>query len=114
MRREDFEHVIAAAAEVVDEDEFVVIGSQAILGPYPDAPDVLLRSLEADIYPLADPRKADLIDGALGDASPFHRSFGSYAHAVGPETLVAPEGWQARLIRVEIPPRPLSDGHPIA
>jgi hypothetical protein len=39
MRRDEFEHVIAAAANVVDEDEFVVIGSQAILGPYPDAPE---------------------------------------------------------------------------
>jgi hypothetical protein len=32
MRREDFEHVIAAAAEVSGEREIVVIGSQAILG----------------------------------------------------------------------------------
>jgi hypothetical protein len=32
MRREDFEHVIAAAANVTGEDEFVVIGSQIIPG----------------------------------------------------------------------------------
>jgi hypothetical protein len=114
MRRGDFEHVIAAAANVVGVDEFVVIGSQAILGPRPDAPDALLRSLEVDIYPAAAPAKADLIDGALGDGSPFHRSFGYYAHGVGPETAKAPAGWPERLIRVEIPPRAGSSRNPVA
>ena len=44
MRRKDFEHVLAAAANVIETDEFVVIGSQAILGSFPDAPEDLLRS----------------------------------------------------------------------
>jgi hypothetical protein len=39
VRRADFEHVIAAAANVTGQNEFVVIGSQAILGTYPDAPE---------------------------------------------------------------------------
>jgi hypothetical protein len=51
MRREQWEHVIAAAASVSGEYEFVVIRSQAILGPFPDAPDAMLRSQEADLYP---------------------------------------------------------------
>lgn len=110
MRRHDLEHVIGAAANVVGETEFVVIGSQAILGPYPDAPDPLLRSMEADIYPLRSPEKADEIDGALGDGSPFHRQFGYYAHGVGPETAKAPSGWQQRLVRVSMPARPGSEG----
>jgi hypothetical protein len=114
VRREDFEHVIAAAANVVKADNFVVIGSQAILGPHPDAPDALLRSMEADIYPADAPEKADLIDGALGDGSPFHRAFGYYAHAVGPETARPPDGWQARLIRIEIPARVTSPQRPAA
>ena len=38
MRRADLEHVIRAAAAVAD-DEIVVIGSQAILGGLPLAPD---------------------------------------------------------------------------
>jgi hypothetical protein len=49
VRREDFEHVIGAAANVAGEDEFVVIGSQAVLGPHPDAPDELLQSMEVDL-----------------------------------------------------------------
>ncbi len=47
-------------------DEFVVIGSQAILGTVEQPPEEMLHSLEVDIYPLRDPRGADVIDGALG------------------------------------------------
>lgn len=114
MRRDQFEHVVAAAANVVGEDEFVVICSQAILGPHPDAPDVLLRSMEADMYPVANPGNADMIDGALGDGSPFHRSFGYYAHGVGPETAKAPSGWRERLVRVDVPARVQSSRQPVA
>lgn len=101
-----FDHVIAAAAEVAGQDELVVIGSQAILGSVRDPPQSMLRSMEADVYPLRDPAAADLIDGALGDGSQFHRTFGFYAHGVGPETAKAPAGWSERLVRRRIPPRP--------
>ncbi len=105
MRREDFEHVIAAAAEVSGEREIVVIGSQAILGSFPEPPEAMLFSAEADVYPLNDPSKAEAIDGSLGDGSFFHSTYGYYAHGVGPETAVAPVGWDERLVRVEIPAR---------
>jgi hypothetical protein len=59
MRRAELEHVIAAAAQITREEEFVVVGSQAILGSHPDAPVALLRSIEADIYPAHAPRTAD-------------------------------------------------------
>lgn len=106
MRRHELEHVVAAAGAVTGEREIVVVGSQAVLGSYPDAPAELLRSMEADVYPLEAPARAIEIDGALGDGSPFHRAYGYYARGVGPETAKAPVGWQQRLIRVEIPVRP--------
>lgn len=105
MRREDFEHVIAAAAEVSGEREIVVIGSQAILGSVVDPPTELLFSMEADVYPLHDPEKGEAIDASLGDGSFFHGTYGYYAHGVGPETAKAPAGWERRLVPVEIPPR---------
>lgn len=114
MRREDFEHVIAAAAAVADEREIVVIGSQAILGSFPDPPRAMLFSAEADVYPLNDPAKAEAIDGSLGDGSYFHSTFGYYAHGVGPETAVAPTGWEDRLVRVEIPARVGQSGGVVA
>jgi hypothetical protein len=105
VRRDEFDHVVAAAADVTDETELVVVGSQAILGPFPDAPRTMLRSMEADLYPRSAPEKADDIDGSLGDGSAFHRTYGYYAHGVGPETAKAPDGWEKRLIAVEIPAR---------
>lgn len=102
MKREEFEHVIRAAAEVV-EDEVVVIGSQAVLGQYPDAPPSLLRSAEVDLFPRTAPDRAEEIDGAIGDGSRFHATFGYYAHGVGPETATPPAGWEERLVRVELP-----------
>jgi hypothetical protein len=87
MRREDLQHVVAAAAQIVGESEFIVVGSQSILGSYPDAPEALLRSQEADIYPRHAPDKAINIEGALGDGSHLQQTFGYYAHAVGPEHL---------------------------
>lgn len=101
MRREDFEHVIRAAAAIV-RDEIVVIGSQAVLAQYPNAPDALLTSLEVDVFPRNHPERADEIDGALGDGSPFHQTFGYYAHSVGRETPIAPAGWESRLVRIEV------------
>jgi hypothetical protein len=77
-----FQHVVAAAAGVTGQDEFVVIGSQAILGSIDDPPKSMLVSLEADMYPLHDPSAADRIDGALGDGSQFHLVFGYYAHGM--------------------------------
>jgi hypothetical protein len=114
MRLEDLHHVIAAAAQIVGESEFVVVGSQSILGSYPHAPDALLRSQEADIYPRGAPDRASVIEGALGDGSHFQQTFGYYAHAVGPETAKAPLGWEDRLVVVEIPPRPASEVRAVA
>src|SRR5919201_476549 len=41
----------------------------------------------------------------LGDGSWFHRTYGYYAHGVGPETAKAPAGWEGRLVVVEVPVR---------
>lgn len=105
MRLQDLDHVVTAAAQIVRETEFVVIGSQAILGSFPDAPETLLRSQEADIYPRNAPEKAIDIEGSLGDGSHFQATYGYYAHAVGPETAKAPAGWQDRLVVRDVPPR---------
>lgn len=105
MQRRQFEHLIAAAADVSGEREIVVIGSQAILGTVDEPPASMLFSMEADVYPLHSPDKAIEIEGSLGDGSPFQGMNGYYAHGVAPETAKAPTGWEERLVRVEIPPR---------
>lgn len=105
MTREELEHVIRAAADVVD-DDLIVVGSQAILGQHPDAPDSMLISQEADVFPRTDPAAAIEIDGAIGDGSQFHRTYGYFAHGVGPETATLPDGWEGRLVRVRVPVLP--------
>jgi|ERR1700722_252671 hypothetical protein len=114
MRPHEFDHILGAAANVTGQREFVVIGSQAILGSIDEPPEDLLQSMEADLYPLANPTDADKLDGALGDGSQFHVTFGYYAHGVGPETAKAPAGWESRLVRHEVSPRPGSNRHAIA
>jgi hypothetical protein len=54
------------------------------------------------MYPLADPDRADEIDGALGDGSRFQHTNGYFAHGVGPTTAKAPAGWMDRLVRVDV------------
>ena len=103
MTREQLEHIIRASATIADDDEIVVIGSQAILGQFPDAPEELCRSMEADVWPRNHPERWELVDGSIGELSPFHETFGYYAQGVGPETAVLPDGWQSRLVRVESP-----------
>ena len=41
MTRSELEHLIRAAADIANDDDIVVIGSQAILGQFPDAPATL-------------------------------------------------------------------------
>ena len=110
MRRSELEHIIRAAAAITNEYELVIIGSQSILGAVPDPPATLVESMEADIYPLQQPELADLIDGAIGEASPFHERFGYYAQGVGPDTAILPHGWQSRLVKLQSPNTDLKVG----
>lgn len=100
MNRSQLEHVIRAAAAISGDSEIVVIGSQSILGRYPDAPAELLVSSDVDVYPRNYPERADLVEGSIGELSPFHETYGYYAQAVGERTAVLPEGWESRVVPV--------------
>jgi hypothetical protein len=100
MNRAGLEHILRAAAAVSNEREIVVIGSQAVLGQFPDAPEALLTSIEADVFPRHAPDKSLLIDGAIGELSAFHQSFGYYAHGVDETTATLPSGWMDRLVPI--------------
>jgi len=99
VNRSQLEHIIRAAAANADTTDVVIIGSQSLLGSCAEPGlEVLIRSMEADVFPRDDPERAVLIDGAIGERSLFHETFGYYAHGVGRETAVLPEGWEERLI----------------
>ena len=101
MTREQLEHIIRASAEITNQYEFVIVGSQSILGPVPNPESVFTVSMEADIYPKEAPELADKIDGAIGEGSQFHETHGYYAQGVGPKTATLPSDWQRRLHRVQ-------------
>jgi len=100
MKRADLEHLIRAAATIAEDDEIIVVGSQSVLGQFPDAPAELCVSTEADVFPKNLPERADLIDGSIGEGSPFHETFGYYAQGVDETTAVLPSGWKERLVPV--------------
>lgn len=100
MTRSQLEHLIRASGGVSDSTEIVIVGSQSILGQFPDAPGELCLSMEADVYPKDDPEKSIVIDGAIGEGSIFEQTFGYYAHGVSPETATLPEGASERMIAV--------------
>lgn len=101
MRRAQLEHLIRAAATISEDDEIIVIGSQSILGQFPDAPAELCVSAEADVFPKNRAERADLIDGSIGEGSPFHETFGYYAQGVDETTATLPRGWRQRLVPVQ-------------
>lgn len=100
MNRSQLEHIIRAAAGNTDANDIVVIGSQAILAAYPDAPSELLVSVEADVFPRDRPADSILIDGAIGERSIFHETYGYYAHGVDETTATLPAGWRDRLVPI--------------
>ena len=100
MQRPHLEHIIRAASGITGAAEIVIIGSQAVLGQFPNAPADLLASIEADVFTFRSPDDANLIDGSIGEGSPFHETFGYYAHGVAEETAMLPAGWKDRLITV--------------
>ena len=101
MQLHELEHLIRAAARITNEYEFIVLGSQSILGSLPRPPAECVMSNEADIFPMNAEDKADLIDGAIGEGSQFHETHGYYAQGVDSTTAILPAGWRGRLVRVQ-------------
>lgn len=103
MTRAELEHIIRAAGVILNDRAVIIVGSQSILGKHPDGlPPEATLSREADVLPIDDPygKKADLIDGTIGEESPFHETYGIYGQGVGETTSKLPRGWQDRLVAV--------------
>jgi hypothetical protein len=78
MKREQLEHVLREASQIADDHDVLVIGSQSVLGAIPEhrLPPTATASIEVDVAFFNDPddRKADQVDGAIGELSPFHET----------------------------------------
>jgi hypothetical protein len=108
MRRDQLEHAIRTACQVIEQPAVVVVGSQAILGTFTEdqLPPEATMSIEIDILPIADDndettRLADLIEGVAGEWSPFEEQHGFSIDGVDQLTSVLPDGWRDRLVKVQ-------------
>jgi len=101
MTREQLEHAIRAAGAICGDRELYIVGSQAILGAFPDAHPDLLRSAEVDMAPKNHPEMESLIEGSIGELSPFHRTFGFYVDGIDLDGVVLPEGWRDRVVIID-------------
>lgn len=100
MNRAELEHLLRASSGTTGEKDFIIIGSQSVLGKHPDAPRELRRSMELDIYARHRPELRVEIERSLGELSQFSETYGYFADGVGPETALLPEGWESRLTPV--------------
>ena len=102
MNRLQLEHIIRAAGSIADDHEIIVLGSSSVFAQFPDLPHEFVLSVEADVFPRNRTSMVDTIDGCIGELSPFHESFGYYAHGVSKETAGnLPEDWDKRLIPIK-------------
>lgn len=108
MRRDQLEHAIRTACQIIGHDEVVVVGSQAILGTFgeDELPRTATMSLEVDVLPLAEDdeetaRLADEIEAVAGELSPFEDLHGFSIDGVDLGTSALPDGWRSRLVKVQ-------------
>jgi hypothetical protein len=105
VTREQLAHVLRTVARISGERDILVIGSQSILGSYPEdaLPARATGSMEVDTAFFTDPdgAKADDVDVNLGEFSEFHNEFGYYPQGVSVSTGVFPADWRDRLVVFE-------------
>jgi hypothetical protein len=103
MKLRQLEHLLRAAGAITQDEAFYVIGSQAILPSLQsgcEAPVALWRSMEADLAPVQHPERWALIEGSIGEGSPFHETYGYHADGVEEGTAILPSGWKDRVINL--------------
>jgi len=108
MRRDQLEHAIRTACQIIGAPKVIVVGSQSILGTYREEqlPRAATMSVEVDVLPIAESneetaRLADLIEGVAGEFSPYEQTHGFSIDGVDLGTSALPDGWRDRLVRVQ-------------
>ena len=97
MKKQHVEHVLRAAARITGEKEFIIIGSQALHGTFPDVTDEIGMSVEVDLIAAVNADRTELLN-AIGQDSQFHETYGYYADPVDERTAALPNDWRQRLV----------------
>lgn len=99
MKKQQVDHVLRAAGRIIGERQFIIIGSQALHGKYPDVADQILTSFEVDLIASKHVERTEWLN-VIGVDSPFHETYGYYADAVDVGTATLPKGWKGRLVNL--------------
>jgi hypothetical protein len=115
----DLERTVRAIATEFNADTVFIIGSQAILVGWPDAPPAMNISPEIDAFPAnakiwetqekakhpgESPEASEHINALFGEGSQFHETHGFYIDGVDESTAMLPADWRTRAIvrKVEV------------
>lgn len=101
MNREHIQRLLGEAAKLTNHRDYVIIGSLSVLGAVATPPDMMVHSIDIDLYLKNDPGRTAEIASHLGLGSDFEQSHGYFADVVSPMLPTLPEGWQQRLVRLE-------------
>lgn len=104
MNREDLRRLFARARELCGETDYVIFGSLAVLGHTGEVPPRMAASLDVDAFTRRDPDRVFELASALGPQSPFEAEYGYYLDPISPRVATLPDGWEDRLVRIELQP----------
>jgi hypothetical protein len=114
---EDLERTVRAIAAEFKSDTVFIIGSQAILAGWPEAPPTMTGSPEIDAFPAnakiweveekakhpgEHPEASEHINALFGEGSRFHETHGFYIDGVDEDTATLPVDWRTRAIALRI------------
>lgn len=103
---DDLKLALHECAILSGENEFIVVGSLAIVGAFPSAPAVLRVSQDIDLFFLngATRERNQAIYERFGPDSEFAEEHDFYIEPVGDWTVATSlPGWRERLVRVDAP-----------
>lgn len=112
---DDLDRAVRALATHFNCDTTVIVGSQATLVGWPDAPILFRTSPEIDAYPGNareweaerraeghDIEASEEIFARFGQGSSFHHAHGFYIDGVDEGTAKLPPGWKSRAVTREV------------
>jgi hypothetical protein len=98
MKKSQLELALRMAGKVARDSDFIVFGSQSVLGTVAAPPKICMVSMEVDLYPRRHPQAVVLLATELGARSAFFEKHGFFVDCVTPDLAAFPEGWTDRLV----------------
>lgn len=104
MELKDLRRLFSRARELSGHSEFVVVGSNSVLGvmDHESIPARMTQSNDVDAYTKSDPARVFDLGRELGQGSAFEMEYGFYLDPISPALPTLPDGWKDRLFRTDL------------